>query len=977
MSTSEGKGSPTKGKVSNDGRWRTNWWDFQNLVDDVRRPVAWSSSSTLFTAHPTQPIVIGRLFSSSKQFLVVSPDPILRSPTTYGPPTVISVSPDDHWLFAFFSSNENDGIACLWNRGSCVDAWIVKEYWPFSRGAGVIACAWAGTEREWSTSADGSSFRLPTSGPLTPVSNPTLLLVTQAHQLRVYYFPTYIASSKMLFCSLTQPYFTAEGQPLGAYHSIPSGPKTSRLCVYAAIGFIYGESSILVAMRSRRYPTSDNLKPAAYSDLELGISLDLPQSHESFSEEEVSSLEWGTLSEEQTIELCEVKLRFDGMYMSVHSQPLSPLYHPMPHMSCLTFVCSPPPRLDPSASPRTSPKRDKQPMRLVEPSPTFLVASFLDFEEYNSIPKSSVVAYTLARSQAVGYTDPDTLGNGGRDLMLVTTDTLNQVTRQVGERSFFPRVLTLLYPGSISTCSRRRGLVVLLADSGGPVSRGSQKAKEVAVGNIAVLRLPDLANDREWEQLPIMTPISRVGIDWPVNIVTSRNQVLLSAITMCRMTIHTLPKQLANTNTSISGDPPPRHISPLSAALVISLQSRKSITDIAHVLALPAVPLYIIVDTLKGAWLAFDINLRSGVAGAFSIVDILGASVELYRTRARLLLDENETELLSSVWRNAHDMCSVAACLAAFEDCKEPEGYDLEAIWQLVSLSSWVVSFLEKLVKECLCAADLTAPSPSPNTNEVQPKLEPADDMNALVQGDTNGPHSSPLASPMLLHLAHPFILSNLIGVVMHVNRFYHSLCALTPKGENSQFARDILMDMIGCSGLDLRGIEDVLKGVMPDMGIPGKSILPQGTNPSLNHSHVNSVVPRLASATVEDAMFSLAKCHPVPVQYPFLRRVVHTLYTSTAIDKPRLFIKAADLVDGFASLSTSEQSPRKKEIDVVTKGVLIRHNPSLLCLRCGYRSEAGGRVSVSGHTSLKWRTWEKMWANRCVCGGPWINGNL
>lgn len=165
MSTSEGKSSPTKGKTNDDGRWRTNWWDLHPLVEDLLRyvvvvagmypcypdrgrPVAWSSSSTIFTAHPTQPIIIGRLFPSSKQFLVVSPDPILRSPASYGPPTVISVSPNDHWLFAFFPSHESDGVACIWNRGSCVDAWIVKEYWPFSRGAGVITCAWAGTERE-------------------------------------------------------------------------------------------------------------------------------------------------------------------------------------------------------------------------------------------------------------------------------------------------------------------------------------------------------------------------------------------------------------------------------------------------------------------------------------------------------------------------------------------------------------------------------------------------------------------------------------------------------------------------------------------------------------------------------------------------------------------------------------------------------------------------------------------------------------
>ena len=112
------------------------------------RPVAWSSSSIIYTAHPTQPVIIARPFPSSKQFLVVSPDPITHAPTSYGPPSIISVAPNDNWLFAFFPGHETQGIACLWIRGFCADAWTVKEYWPFACGGDVITCAWAGTERE-------------------------------------------------------------------------------------------------------------------------------------------------------------------------------------------------------------------------------------------------------------------------------------------------------------------------------------------------------------------------------------------------------------------------------------------------------------------------------------------------------------------------------------------------------------------------------------------------------------------------------------------------------------------------------------------------------------------------------------------------------------------------------------------------------------------------------------------------------------
>ncbi|KIJ16952.1 hypothetical protein PAXINDRAFT_168391 [Paxillus involutus ATCC 200175] len=926
MLASEVKSSPAKGKARNDARWRANWWDFHPLVENIHNPVALSSSSTIFTAHPTQPIVFGRLFPSSKQFLVVSPDPILHSPASYEPPTVITVSPNDHWLFAFYPGRDGDGIACLWNRGSRVDIWIVRECWPFSRGAGVVAAAWAGTEREWATSTDGLSSRLSSRGPLTPVSNPTLLLVTQAHQLRVCYLRAYIPSLKVLFCSLTQPYFTVEGQALGAMHDTPAGPKTSRLCTNAAIGFIHSESSILIAMRSRRYPTSDSLKPAAYNDLDLGLSLDPPQSQDPSPGEQSPPLDWGAQAEEQTIELCEVKLRFDGMNMSLISQPLPPLHHPSPHLTGLMFVCTPPPKPDPTTSPRTSPKKDKQLMRsTTEPPPTFLVASFLDFEDYSTVPKSDMVAYTLARTSA-------------------TPAKIAWIAHQVGERSFFPRVLTLSCPGWVPTNVKKGVVVALLADTGGPVSRGGQRATEVAVGSIVILQLPDLTEDPDWERPSVFAPTSRAGMDWPVSIAMSRNRALLCAVALGRISIHALPKQLVK-GPEIGGYTP-HNISPLAMALTSALQSRRSVADIAHVLSMSATPLETIVETLRGTWFSFETNARAGMVGAFSAMDVLGATVELYRARAQQTADEDEKQHLSSLWRNAHDMCSVAACLAAFQDCEESEGYDLEPVWQLISLSAWAVSFFEKLMKECLFLADLADPNSAPS--EVQPKLEPIDATDPFLTNKTcRSP--SPFDCPILLHLVHPLTLANLIGLTIHVNRFYHSLNSFTPKGENSQIARDILVDLIGCSGLNFKGLEDIFKGAALDVrSIPG-----------------------------DEARMSLSKCHPVQAQHVFLRKIIQTLYTSTAIDKPRLFIKPVDLVDGIASLSTSDPLQTDQERDVVTKGLFLRRGPGLLCLRCGHRSEVGGEVTVAGHVSVRWKTWEKMWATRCVCGGAWVSENI
>lgn len=111
------------------------------------RPIEWSQSSVLFTAHPTQPLVSGRHFSSSKQFRLPSPPPIVSSPKSYEPPSIISVAPDDEWLFAYFPSRDGDGTGCLWIRGAQIDSWAVKEWWSFAPGAGVVAASWLGQAR--------------------------------------------------------------------------------------------------------------------------------------------------------------------------------------------------------------------------------------------------------------------------------------------------------------------------------------------------------------------------------------------------------------------------------------------------------------------------------------------------------------------------------------------------------------------------------------------------------------------------------------------------------------------------------------------------------------------------------------------------------------------------------------------------------------------------------------------------------------
>lgn len=131
-------------------------------------------------------------------------------------------------------------------------------------------------------------------------------------------------------------------------------------------------------------------------------------------------------------------------------------------------------------------------------------------------------------------------------------------------------------------------------------------------------------------------------------------------------------------------------------------------------------------------------------------------------------------------------------------------------------------------------------------------------------------------------------------------------------------------------------------------------------------------------SSLAEEMMTSFAEGHPVPAQHEQLKKIIRSLTTSSAIDKPRLFIKSSDLVDGFANLSASDRPVGDDPgIDVVTKERLLTQNPRLLCLRCGGRSQVGSEVTVAGRSSPRWKTWERMWAARCICGGSWVSGNI
>ena len=92
-------------------------------------------------------------------------------------------------------------------------------------------------------------------------------------------------------------------------------------------------------------------------------------------------------------------------------------------------------------------------------------------------------------------------------------------------------------------------------------------------------------------------------------------------------------------------------------------------------------------------------------------------------------------------------------------------------------------------------------------------------------------------------------------------------------------------------------------------------------------------------------------------------------------MDRVRLFIKPADLIDGMSKLAVGEKL-KQDDSDVVSKGVLLHAGGIIVqCVRCGGRSEIGGPDSIAGHVSQRWNAWERIWSTRCVCGGAWVRG--
>ncbi|KAF5358405.1 hypothetical protein D9756_001502 [Leucocoprinus leucothites] len=885
--------SPSKGKAKEPTHWHSGWWDFYPLTERPYRPLQWSHSSVIFSAHPSEPTIIARHFSSSKQFTIPSPKPVNSNQAVYEPPTIISVAPTDDWLFAYFPRSNGEGTGCLWKRGAQIDNWIVQEWWTFPPQTAPVTAEWLGGPREWTIDNSGKPARLPPKGVVLQTSSPTLLLVTQDYRIHVCYYQYYLQSLQILKCPLGATNMFRHGQT--PFEDDP--PDLVKVCLDATIGISYNaEHSLFVAARVRQYTVPGTPQSAPFDPMDLTVPVSAQNDNQ-------KQEEWDSRNDECIVEMNQVLLRFDGVSMAIFVQPLAPI--PIPHAGLLmmSFLSCPVYPLPHDVVGTASPTKKT----IVERGKLYLAFSFLDFEGYMSTPKSQLTIYSMnRRSSPSGKT---TFG-----YQLETT------------RTFAPSIMT--YIASHAPHLKENLLPVVLLDASGQWNNtGPKKPKEAAAGKLHILSLPDLKDKVGWEPSVIHVPLAYAGRNLPLQGIHSPNGVLLYTTSLSSPQpitgVHPFPLRQDQIG------------SPLVYPIVLSILSRKSPSDICHSLSTSSVSLDEVVTTLSGAMTVLDIHNNGMKYG--TTWDMLGVAVEVYRKRAAWTKDPELKEDLTMKWQTAHDMCSIAACNMVFGNCADGDKYDLDAVWQLTGLTNWIVTLIEKVMKECILFCDIS--------DQIKPAEDSQDDLFGPVADETVPGWE---ISPTLLHLVHPFALQNLTTALKHVKKYHQFLKSTSARVEKSKIARDLLVDMIECSGLNLDRLEAIL-----DASIRSVEELQPG-----------------------DCRTALASCQPTQELRSQLSVIVKEIIeTPNVLNKATLFIKPDDLVDAVVNLSIqgTHQKEQPRNEDTITKGLVMTSDPYLTCSRCGGSSNVAFDMQSSEFVSDRWKIWERMWTLRCICGGLWI----
>lgn len=174
-------------------------------------------------------------------------------------------------------------------------------------------------------------MRLPPRGPNTPISDPTLLIVTEDHWVHLTYIRFYLPGIRFIKRHLP---FTGISTEMGNVMDVGDNSNNTRRCIDAAIGIGYNgkiitmlspfclnthiisaETSVFIATHSSRVPppTRQATSMPSFNSMDLSVPVDLT----GMNPPDQKVIEWDNWGEERTIELFEVTLRFDGSSMGI------------------------------------------------------------------------------------------------------------------------------------------------------------------------------------------------------------------------------------------------------------------------------------------------------------------------------------------------------------------------------------------------------------------------------------------------------------------------------------------------------------------------------------------------------------------------------------------------------------------------------------------------------------------------------------
>ncbi|KZT56018.1 hypothetical protein CALCODRAFT_333788 [Calocera cornea HHB12733] len=355
------------------------WEDVQGLVDADQRPMVWTKSNTLLTAHPTQPYILGRIPllapststpAPTVQFTLPTPDRLSLSPSSFLPASTLLLSPSDTHLFAYFPSSrtgersgiEGDptanlqsaaesGVAVIWERSSErpsersaeVDSWSIATFWTLQPADAVVGGRWIGPDREYYTlpsRRSSSGFRVlrpPSAGPESAPSMSHLLLILSSNTLQLCSRPVGNPNGRiaLLRAPLGAPYERYDGSD---DLLSKANPRSARV-VRTSVGLVPGEQSLLIATQLAVVPRPPQMEgiSMALLDPAFGESGGPGVGPGPAKEREVDLGGVGEAWAEE-VQLQEVRLHLMSPRWTITCTPLAPITHDQPRSALLTSL---------------------------------------------------------------------------------------------------------------------------------------------------------------------------------------------------------------------------------------------------------------------------------------------------------------------------------------------------------------------------------------------------------------------------------------------------------------------------------------------------------------------------------------------------------------------------------------------------------------------------------------------------------------